>query len=74
MIPITTVRGPLRCFCITQDRFFSIFKGGPLLEPRFLWKFALKISTLGVKTGEWASIRAWASYRDFTVLELGGLA
>ena len=47
-----------------QDQFFSIFMGGPLLEARFLGKFARKISIFGIQTGE------WASNRDFTILPL----
>ena len=47
-----------------QDQFFSIFVGGLLLEARFFFKFAQKISIFGIQTGE------WASNRDFTILPL----
>ena len=51
----------------TGPIFLSILVSWPLLEAQFLGKFAFKIDIFGVQTGEWASIRAWASNRDFTV-------
>ena len=52
---------------ITQAQFFSIFVGGPLLEARFLGKFARKIGILGVKTGGWASIIGLARLIEISV-------
>ena len=58
----------LRCFCIMQDQFFLIFVVGPLLEAHFLGNLLEKSAFFDVQTGEWTSIRAWASNRDFTVV------
>ena len=62
---------------ITNSRSMFLHNAWPICFSIHVWafirgsilgKFAWKISFFGIQTGEWASIRACASNRDFTVL------
>ena len=56
-----------RWFCIMQDRFFFNIREWAFIRGQILGNLLEKSAFFGVQTGEWASIRAWASNRDFTV-------
>ena len=55
-----------RCFCITQDQFFFNIPEWAFIRGSIFGEIFSKIGIFGVQTGEWASIGAWASNRNFT--------